>query len=81
VGRVTLTVLRDELEADMVCGKLRANGIDCSYRKTDFAAGAWTGSLASGGPIAVLVQDKDNGWGVTRGEKQTEAGRRLLAGR
>jgi hypothetical protein len=59
VGLVTLTVVRDELEAEMVCGKLRANGIACSYRKTDFAAGAWTGSLASGGPIAVLVEGKD----------------------
>jgi len=28
-------------------------------RKTDFAVGAWTGSLASGGPIAVLVEEQD----------------------
>ena len=43
----------------MVCGKLRASGFDCLSRKTDFAAGAWTGSLASGGPVAVLVEEQD----------------------
>lgn len=56
---VRLTVVRDELEAEMMCGKLRANGITSSYRKTDFGAAAWTGTLASGGPVEILVEKAD----------------------
>lgn len=59
VGAVTLTVVHDEAEAEMLCGMLRANGIECSYRKTDIAAGAWTGGFARGGPIEVLVGERD----------------------
>lgn len=56
---VTLTVVHDESEAEMVCGLLRANGIECSYRNTDIAAGAWTGGFARGGPVELLVHDND----------------------
>ena len=56
---VTLTVVHDEAEAEVVCGLLRANGIACSYRKTDLAAGAWTGGFARGGPIELLVNEED----------------------
>ena len=56
---VTLTVVHDEAEAEMVCGLLRANGVECSYRKTDLAAGAWTGGFARGGPVELLVNAKD----------------------
>ena len=56
---VTLTVVHDEAEAEMVCGLLRSNGIECSYRKTDVAAGAWTGGFARGGPIEILVNEAD----------------------
>ena len=56
---VTLTVVRDELEAEVVCGKLRANGINCSHRRTDVGAAVWTGTFAPGGPVAVLVDDAD----------------------
>jgi putative signal transducing protein len=59
VAVVTLTVVHDESEAEMVSGLLRANGIECSYRKTDIAAGAWTGGFARGGPVEVLVTDDD----------------------
>src|SRR5438270_604288 len=42
---VRLTVVTNELEAEMVCGLLRTNGIACSHRKTDFAAASeWHGS-------------------------------------
>lgn len=43
----------------MVCGMLRANGIDCSYRTTDVAAGAWTVGFARGGPVELLVNGDD----------------------
>ena len=35
----TLTVVGDELEAEALCGLLRVNGIECSYRRTDVSAG------------------------------------------
>lgn len=56
---VALTVLRDEAEAEIICGLLRASGIRCSYRKTDLAAGAWTGGFGRGGPIELLVNEDD----------------------
>ena len=59
MAAATLTVVHDEAEAEMVCGLLRANGVECSYRKTDVAAGAWTGGFARGGPIEILVNEAD----------------------
>jgi len=59
VAVVTLMVVHDESEAEMVGGLLRANGIECSYRKTEIAAGAWTGGFARGGPVELLVNDDD----------------------
>lgn len=56
---MTLTVVHDEAEAELLCGLLRTNGIECSFRKTDVAAGAWTGAFARGGPIEVLVNEDD----------------------
>ncbi len=58
---VTLTVVRDEMEAEMLCGLLRANSIGCSYRKTDTAAGVGTygGGWAIAGPTEVLVDERD----------------------
>ena len=49
VTLLRLTVVHDEAEAEVVCGPLRANGIECSY-KTDLAAGTWTSGFARGGP-------------------------------
>ncbi len=59
VTLVTLTVVPSELEAEMLCGSLRANGIECTYRKTDVAAGAYALTLGSGGLTEVLVEDGD----------------------
>ena len=56
---VVLTVVHDEAEAEIICGLLRTNGIECSYRKTDLAAGSSTIGFASGGPIELLVNEKD----------------------
>jgi hypothetical protein len=55
----TLTVVDDEMEAEMLCGLLRANGVAASYRWTDPGAGAWTGGLAPGGPMEILVDEED----------------------
>jgi hypothetical protein len=39
---VRLTVVSDELAAEVLCGRLRASGVACSYRKTDMAVGIGT---------------------------------------
>ena len=56
---VRLTVVPNEPEAEIVCGMLRVNGVMCSFRKTDIAAGAWTEGFARGGPVEILVQADD----------------------
>jgi hypothetical protein len=58
VDVVTLTVVHDESEADVLCGLLRANGIECSYRMSDMGAGSTMG-IGQGGPIEVLVSEDD----------------------
>ena len=55
---VTLTVVANETEADVLCGMLRANGIECFQRRTDLAGGL-TAVLASGGGMEVLVEEAD----------------------
>jgi hypothetical protein len=40
---VRLTVVSSEVEAETICGLLRANGIPCSYRAPDLAAEAFGG--------------------------------------
>jgi hypothetical protein len=66
---VTLAVVGDELEAEVLCGLLRTNGIKCSYRRSDMSAGAGTygGGFAIAGPTEVLV-----------GEADVEAARKLV---
>jgi len=56
---VRLTVVGDEMEAEALCGMLRANGIACSYRRTDMSAGIGTygGGFAIAGPTEVLVEE------------------------
>ena len=69
MGDVVVTVVLDEVEADMVCGMLAANGIRGWYQKTNTGAAIWTGMMATIGPVQVLVDAKD-----------AESARRLLAG-
>jgi hypothetical protein len=72
VAGVHLTVVPDEMQAEVVCGLLRQNGIACSYRKTDPAAaiGTYGGGYAIAGPTEILVE-KD----------ELEAARKILARR
>jgi hypothetical protein len=58
---VKLTVVGDEMEAEMLCGLLRSNGVECSYRKTDTAAAisAESGGFAIAGPTEILVHAHD----------------------
>jgi hypothetical protein len=58
---VTLTVVPNELEAEQLCGLLRANGIECAFRGSSMAAGSGTfgGGAGMAGPTEVLVSQDD----------------------
>jgi hypothetical protein len=70
MSAVTLTVVGDEMEAEIVCGMLRTNGIKCAHRRSNMSAGAGTygGGFAIAGPTEVLVD-----------EDHIDAARKLLA--
>ena len=55
---VVLTVVSGAPEADIVCGLLRANGIDCAYRDTEAIETALEDFIAAG-PVEVLVPASD----------------------
>ena len=54
----TLTVVSSGLEAEELCGLLRVNGIECTYRQTTMAAGI-TANTGLVGPMEVLVDEAD----------------------
>jgi hypothetical protein len=52
------------MEADMLCGELRANGIECVHRSAGFVAGTFGSSVASAAfgeavQTEILVEEKD----------------------
>jgi Putative prokaryotic signal transducing protein len=55
---VTLTVVKNELEADMLCGMLQAHGITGTHRVTNLAAGMADASFAMGTPREILVEEE-----------------------
>ena len=55
---VGVTVVRNEAEAEVVCGMLRSNGIACGYEQTNFGAGA-TDGYPRGGAVEIFVADED----------------------
>lgn len=54
----TLTVVSSGLEAEELCGLLRVNGINCTYRQTSVASGI-TASTGLVGPTEVIVDQSD----------------------
>ena len=56
-----LAVVSDDMEAEALCGLLRAAGVGCAYRRTDFSAasGTYGGGFAMGGPTEVLVEESE----------------------
>jgi hypothetical protein len=54
----TLAVVSNGLEAEELCGLLRVNGIDCTYRQTSVASGI-TAATGQVGPMEVLVDEAD----------------------
>jgi hypothetical protein len=55
---VVLTVVAGETEAELLCGLLRSNGIECAYRDTD-AIDSLVEDFIAGGPREVLVYEAD----------------------
>ena len=55
---VVLTVVPGETEAEVVCGLLRANGIECAYRDTDAIDSPVEGFIPSG-PREILVHESE----------------------
>jgi hypothetical protein len=55
---VVLTVVPGETEAEVLCGLLGANGIECAYRDTDAIDSPIEEFIASG-PREVLVYEAD----------------------
>ena len=51
-------VVATEAEAELLCSLLRNEGIRCTYRVSNFGAGAGDG-LAVGGPQEVIVRSED----------------------
>lgn len=61
MDETTLTVVGDEMEAEMICGLLRANGIECFHRRTDPASAisAFAVGNSMAGPTEIVVNERD----------------------
>jgi len=62
MAEVPLTVVSNDLEAEMLCGMLQANGISCSRRSAGFIPGLYGGpggSAISGQatPTEIFVEE------------------------
>ncbi len=55
---VVLTFVPGETEAEVLCGLLRANGIECGYRDTD-AIDSPLEDFMTSGPREILVHEAD----------------------
>jgi hypothetical protein len=56
---VRVAVVRGEPEAEVLCGLLRSDGIECAYRPTDEADSAFEGLGGEGGDREILVHPRD----------------------
>ena len=56
---VRVTIVPNELAADLVCSFLRAEGIKCAHRVTNVAAGSLDGVPGMGGAREVVVAESD----------------------
>jgi Putative prokaryotic signal transducing protein len=59
VQLAVLSVIHEETEVEAIRELLRAHGIESRCRRTDIAAGAWTGWCCTGGPVELLVSEAD----------------------
>ena len=56
---VRVTIVPNEVAADVVCTFLRTEGIRCGHRVTNVGAGSWDGVPNIGGAREVLVDPTD----------------------
>ena len=56
---VRVTVVPNEVAADLVCSFLRAEGIKCAHRVTNVGAGSWDGVPNMGGAREIIVAEDD----------------------
>jgi len=56
---VVLDVVGSEPEAEVICGLLRSEGIECAVQKTNFAVGAADGFPSAAGPREIVVHAAD----------------------
>lgn len=56
---VRVTIVPNEVAADVVCTFLRAEGILCNHRVTNVGAGSWDGVPNAGGAREILVDPDD----------------------
>jgi hypothetical protein len=61
---VQLAVVATEMEADMLCGELRANGIECMHQAAGYVADTFGSPVASATygeavQTAVLIDERD----------------------
>jgi hypothetical protein len=54
-----VTIVSNDAEAQMLCGLLRLEGIECYFRKTNIGAGSTDGMLSSFGPTEIVVRASD----------------------
>lgn len=61
MDEASLTVVTSGLDAEMLCRRLRLEGIRCYYRMTNVAAGAWSSGMGGLliGPNEVIVDAAD----------------------
>jgi hypothetical protein len=56
---VRATVVSGDAEAEMLCGLLRQQGIECYFRKTDLGSGQMGGMLSGFGETEIIVHEDD----------------------
>jgi hypothetical protein len=52
-------IVGNEIEAELACSLLRAEGIKCFHKRTDLAAGRADASMSIGGPFEIVVAEPD----------------------
>jgi hypothetical protein len=57
---VVVTVAKNEVDAETICGFPRTNGIPCYHRKNPAVATVQSGWVGMNGPTEVLVRDADH---------------------
>ena len=58
MNNVRLMVVGNSMEAEIICGLLRTEGIACDHRQTDMGAGAGD-AVGDSGPREILVARGD----------------------